>query len=121
MTDRARARTAEIASLVAGGETTAAIAARYGITPRRVRAIAAATGNAPARAGRRSTGAITPNTAAGRTALATLVADARAVGLSVPVYLTRARTWMVMERDAADRAAARPEVGDTHSPASGEE
>ena len=71
MTDRTR--TAEIASLVAGGEPTAAIAARYGITPRRVRAIAAATGNAPSKAGRPRTGAATHHTARGRAALARLV------------------------------------------------
>lgn len=111
MTDRTR--TAEIASLVAGGEPTASIAARYGITPRRVRAIAAATGNDPARAGRPLTGAITPHTAAGRTALATLVADARAVGLPVPEYLTRARRWLTMERDDIERIEdARRETDD---------
>lgn len=119
MTDRTR--TAEIASLVAGGEPTAAIAARYGITPRRVRAIAAATGNARALAGRPRTGAATPNTARGRAALATLTTDATDVGLEVEVYLARARVWMRMEREDADRAAERPEVEDTHSPASGEE
>lgn len=91
MTNRNRARTAEIASLVAGGEPTAAIAARYGITPRRVRAIAAATGNAPARAGRPRTGAATHHTARGRALLVTLVADAAAVVVEPEEYLDRAR------------------------------
>ena len=46
---------------------------------------------AHARNAGRPTGTITPHTARGRAALATLVADAEAAGLEVEAYLDRAR------------------------------
>lgn len=51
------ARNTEIASAIASGATAAAVATAYGLTPQRVRQIAAAAGVEPRKAGRpRSTG-----------------------------------------------------------------
>lgn len=105
-------RDPKIAKRLRRGEPAAAVADRYALTDRRVQQIARAAG-VETRAGRPLTGALTPHTAAGRTALAQLVADARAVGLPVPEYLTRARRWLTMERDDLERIEdARRETDD---------
>lgn len=84
-------RDAKIAKRIRRGETVKAVAERYEITPRHVDRIASAIGGARAR-GRKPTGAVTHNTARGRAALATLVADAAAAGIEVEAYLDLART-----------------------------
>lgn len=83
-------RDVKIAKRLARGESVASVADRYEITTRRARQIAAPV-TGPQRAGRKPTGAVTPHTARGRTALATLVADAAAAGIEVEAYLDRVR------------------------------
>ncbi len=90
MTRPAHARNAEVAALHAAGWTDAEIASEMRLSPARVGAILRAAG-VQRTPGRRPTGTITPHTARGRAALATLVADAEAAGLEVEAYLDWAR------------------------------
>ena len=79
-------RDREIASAIASGATAPAVATAYGLTPQRVRQIAAAAGLRGI-SGRPRTGAATPRTARGRALLARLVADAEAAGVEPEAYL----------------------------------
>lgn len=72
------------------------IAATVGeITPSRVGAIVRAATDTARTPGRRPTDAVTPGSQRGRAALTTLTADATAAGLTVEVYLARARSWLI--------------------------
>ena len=104
MTRPAHDRNAEIVALHDAGYTDVEIAATTGeITPSRVGAIVRRATDAARTPGRRPTDAVTPGSQRGRAALATLTADAAAVGLTVEVYLARARSWLTAERDDLDR------------------
>lgn len=83
-------RNAEILALHDSGATDVEIAAAYQLHPSRVGAIVRRL-TEPRPVGRRPSGAVTPRTARGQAALATLVADAAAAGIEVEAYLDRVR------------------------------
>jgi hypothetical protein len=83
-------RDREIASAIASGATAPAVATAYGLTPQRVRQIAAAAGLRGI-SGRPRTGAVTPRTARGQALLAQLVTDAAAAGVEPEDHLAAAR------------------------------
>lgn len=83
-------RDAEIAARYDTGESIDELALSYDLPRSTVGEIVRRL-TEPRPVGRRPSGAVTPHTARGRAALATLVADAAAAGIEVEAYLDRAR------------------------------
>ena len=97
---RVTARTLEIASAALSSDLPdSEIAAQYGVSRERVRAIRRAAGDGARATGRRRSDAVTPASARGRALLAQLVADAAEARVGPEEYLHDARN----QRGATDR------------------